>query len=81
VLIKADVQGSGRKHWAARSRAVHRQGGTPLSKRRRRHQRGDLTLAKASGALLIGFNVRPTAGREIAKRDKVDIRTTRSSTR
>ena len=35
----------------------------------------DLTLAKASGALIIGFNVRANPqAREIAKRDKVDIR-------
>ena len=35
----------------------------------------DMTLAKASGALIIGFNVRANPqAREIAKRDKVDIR-------
>ena len=35
----------------------------------------DLTLAKASGALIIGFNVRANPqAREIAKRDKIDIR-------
>jgi translation initiation factor IF-2 len=35
----------------------------------------DITLAKASNALLIGFNVRANPqAREIAKRDKVDIR-------
>ena len=35
----------------------------------------DITLAKASGALLIGFNVRANPqAREIAKRDKIDIR-------
>ena len=34
-----------------------------------------MTLAKASGALIIGFNVRANPqAREIAKRDKVDIR-------
>ena len=35
----------------------------------------DVTLAKASGALIIGFNVRANPqAREIAKRDKIDIR-------
>ena len=35
----------------------------------------DITLAKASGALIIGFNVRANPqAREIAKRDKIDIR-------
>jgi len=35
----------------------------------------DVTLAKASGALIIGFNVRANAqAREIAKRDNIDIR-------
>ncbi len=35
----------------------------------------DITLAKASGAFLVGFNVRANAqAREMAKRDKVEIR-------
>jgi translation initiation factor IF-2 len=35
----------------------------------------DITLAKASGAYLVGFNVRANAqARDMAKRDKVDIR-------
>ncbi|MDF2699494.1 MAG: translation initiation factor [Haloplasmataceae bacterium] len=35
----------------------------------------DVTLAKASGAFIIGFNVRPTGKtRELAKEEKVDIR-------
>ncbi len=35
----------------------------------------DVTLAKASGAVIIGFNVRANAqAREIAKRDNIDIR-------
>ncbi|MSR07382.1 MAG: translation initiation factor IF-2 [Gemmatimonadetes bacterium] len=40
--------------------------------------RGDVNLAKASGAIIIGFHVRPDAdARAMADREKVDIRTYR----
>jgi translation initiation factor IF-2 len=76
VLIKADVQGSAEALAGAISRLstdkvatrVVYSGVGGISE-------ADLTLAKASGALLIGFNVRANPqAREIAKRDKVDIR-------
>jgi translation initiation factor IF-2 len=38
----------------------------------------DVTLAKASGAVIVGFNVRPdAAAREMAERDGIEIRTYR----
>ena len=76
VLIKADVQGSAEALAGAISRLstekvatrVIYSGVGGISE-------ADLTLAKASGALIIGFNVRANPqAREIAKRDKVDIR-------
>ena len=76
VLIKADVQGSAEALAGAISRLstekvtarVVLSGVGGISE-------ADLTLAKASGALIIGFNVRANPqAREIAKRDKVDIR-------
>jgi translation initiation factor IF-2 len=76
VLIKADVQGSAEALAGAISRLstekvttrVIYSGVGGISE-------ADLTLAKASGALIIGFNVRANAqAREIAKRDKIDIR-------
>jgi translation initiation factor IF-2 len=76
VLIKADVQGSAEALAGAISRLstekvearVVYSGVGGISE-------ADLTLAKASGALIIGFNVRANPqAREIAKRDKVDIR-------
>jgi translation initiation factor IF-2 len=76
VLIKADVQGSAEALAGALSRLstekvvirVVYSGVGGISE-------ADMTLAKASGALLIGFNVRANPqAREIAKRDKVDIR-------
>ncbi len=76
VLIKADVQGSAEALAGALSRLstekvttrVIYSGVGGISE-------ADLTLAKASGALIIGFNVRANAqAREIAKRDKIDIR-------
>jgi translation initiation factor IF-2 len=76
VLIKADVQGSAEALAGAISqlstekvtaRVVY-SGVGGISE-------ADITLAKASNALLIGFNVRANPqAREIAKRDKVDIR-------
>ncbi|MBS0219799.1 MAG: translation initiation factor IF-2 [Proteobacteria bacterium] len=76
VLIKADVQGSAEALAGAISRLstekvatrVIYSGVGGISE-------ADLTLAKASGALIIGFNVRANPqAREIAKRDKIDIR-------
>ena len=76
VLIKADVQGSAEALAGALSRLstdkvvtrVVYSGVGGISE-------ADITLAKASGALLIGFNVRANPqAREIAKRDKIDIR-------
>jgi translation initiation factor IF-2 len=76
VLIKADVQGSAEALAGAISRLstdkvatrVVLSGVGGISE-------ADLTLAKAAGALIIGFNVRANPqAREIAKRDKVDIR-------
>ncbi len=76
VLIKADVQGSAEALAGALSRLstekvvtrVVYNGVGGISE-------ADMTLAKASGALIIGFNVRANPqAREIAKRDKVDIR-------
>jgi translation initiation factor IF-2 len=76
VLIKADVQGSAEALGGAISRLstdkvttrVIYSGVGGISE-------ADLTLAKASGALIIGFNVRANAqARETAKRDKIDIR-------
>ena len=76
VLIKADVQGSAEALAGALSRLstekvvtrVVYSGVGGISE-------ADLTLAKAAGALIIGFNVRANPqAREIAKRDKVDIR-------
>ena len=76
VLIKADVQGSAEALAGAiaqlstdkvTARVVY-SGVGGISE-------ADITLAKASNALLIGFNVRANPqAREIAKRDKVDIR-------
>jgi translation initiation factor IF-2 len=76
VLIKADVQGSAE----ALAGAISRLSTEKVTTRAIYSGVGgiseaDLTLAKASGALIIGFNVRANAqAREIAKRDKIDIR-------
>ena len=76
VLIKADVQGSAEALAGALARLstekvatrVIYSGVGGISE-------ADITLAKASGALIIGFNVRANPqAREIAKRDKIDIR-------
>ena len=76
VLIKADVQGSAEALAGALARLstekvatrVVYNGVGGISE-------ADITLAKASGALIIGFNVRANPqAREIAKRDKIDIR-------
>jgi translation initiation factor IF-2 len=76
VLIKADVQGSAE----ALAGALSRLGTEKVVTRVVYNGVGgiseaDMTLAKASGALIIGFNVRANPqAREIAKRDKIDIR-------
>jgi translation initiation factor IF-2 len=76
VLIKADVQGSAE----ALAGAITRLSTDKVATRVVYNGVGgiseaDITLAKASGALIIGFNVRANPqAREIAKRDKIDIR-------
>ena len=76
VLIKADVKGSAE----ALAGALSRLGNDKVVTRVVYSGVGgiseaDMTLAKASGALIIGFNVRANPqAREIAKRDKIDIR-------
>jgi translation initiation factor IF-2 len=76
VLIKADVQGSAE----ALAGAIQRLSTDKVTTRVVYSGVGgiseaDITLAKASNALLIGFNVRANPqAREIAKRDKIDIR-------
>ena len=76
AVIKADVQGSAE----AISATVLKQG-TEEVKVRVLHAgvgqitESDVQLAKASGALVLAFNVRATAqARELAQRDGVDIR-------
>jgi translation initiation factor IF-2 len=76
VLIKADVQGSAE----ALAGAIARLSTEKVATRVVYSGVGgiseaDITLAKASDALIIGFNVRANPqAREIAKRDKIDIR-------
>ncbi len=76
VVIKADVQGS----VEAISGSL-RQLGTDEVKVRILHaavggiNESDITLARASGGMIIGFNVRANPqARELARRDHVDIR-------
>jgi translation initiation factor IF-2 len=76
VVVKADVQGSVEALSGTLSKlgsdevkmkVIHGAVG-PISE-------ADVTLAKASGAVIIGFNVRANAqAREISKRDGIDIR-------
>ena len=76
VVIKADVQGSVEALAGTLAKIGNEEvkvnvvyGGVgPISE-------SDVTLAKASGAVIIGFNVRANSqAREIAKRDNIDIR-------
>jgi translation initiation factor IF-2 len=77
VVLKADVQGSLEaiedtlekiKVGDIRIRILHKAAGAITE--------NDVTLAQASGAIIIGFNVRPSAAaRDLAEREKVDIRT------
>ncbi len=76
VVIKADVQGS-----AEAIQATVQKQATDEVKVRVLHAavgqitESDVQLAKASGAVIIAFNVRATAqARELAQRDGVDIR-------
>jgi translation initiation factor IF-2 len=49
---------------------------TPLRRGVGAISENDVTLAQASGAIVVGFNVRPDAGaRQLAEREGVDIRT------
>ena len=76
VVVKADVQGSVEALSGTLTKlgtseikvnVIHGAVG-PISE-------ADVTLAKASGAVIIGFNVRANSqAREIAKRDDIDIR-------
>jgi translation initiation factor IF-2 len=77
VILKADVQGSLEAIDDAlskievgdvRVRVLHKAAGA-ISE-------NDVTLAQASGAVVIGFNVRPDPGaRQLAEKESVDIRT------
>ena len=76
VVVKTDVQGSVEALTGALNKL-----GTDLVKVNVIHgavgpiSEADVTLAKASGAVIIGFNVRANAqARETAKRDGIDIR-------
>ncbi|WIM11199.1 translation initiation factor IF-2 [Enhydrobacter sp.] len=76
VLIKADVQGSAEALAGAISRlSTEKVAARVIYSGVGGISEADITLAKASGALIIGFNVRANPqAREIARRDKVDIR-------
>ncbi len=76
VLIKADVQGSAEAIQATVLKLAHEEvkvrvllaGVGQITE-------SDIQLAKASGAVIVAFNVRATAqARELAQRDGVDIR-------
>ena len=76
VVIKTDVQGS----LEAIVASLNRLGNTEVAVRILHAGVGaisesDITLARASGALMIAFNVRPNPqAKEMARRDGVDIR-------
>lgn len=78
IIIKADVHGSVEAIAGSLSKMV--EDNTEVAVRVLHTGVGaitesDITLAKASGAYLVGFNVRANAqARDMAKRDKVDIR-------
>jgi translation initiation factor IF-2 len=79
VIVKADVQGSVEavaselakiQHPEVRVNVIHTGIGA-ISE-------GDVMLASASGAIVVGFNVRPNAeARALAEREGVDLRTYR----
>jgi translation initiation factor IF-2 len=76
VIIKSDVQGTAE----ALSQSVQKFSGDEVTVRVLHSGVGaitesDITLANATGALIIGFNVRATSqARDMAARDKVNIR-------
>jgi translation initiation factor IF-2 len=78
IIIKADVHGSVEAIAGSLSKMV--EDNTEVAVRVLHTGVGaitesDITLAKASGAFLVGFNVRANAqARDMAKRDKVEIR-------
>ena len=78
IIIKADVHGSVEAIAGSLSKMV--EDNTEVAVRVLHTGVGaitesDVTLARASGAFLVGFNVRANAqARDMAKRDKVDIR-------
>jgi translation initiation factor IF-2 len=76
VIIKADVQGSAEAIKAALERlATEEVAVSVLHAGVGAINESDVTLAKASNALIVGFNVRANPqAREISSRDKVDIR-------
>lgn len=77
VILKADTQGS--LEALADSLGKMDQllvGITPLRRGVGAITENDVTLAQASGAIVVGFNVRPDAGaRQLAEREGVDVRT------
>ena len=77
VIVKADVQGSLQALDRLAAQAAAGRG--PRQHRARRGAGGitenDVTLAMASDAIIVGFNVRPDARtRELAEKEGVDIR-------
>jgi hypothetical protein len=75
VVVRADVQGSARPSWGA-GKARHRRGlGARLQAGVGGISESDITLAEASGAVVLGFNVRAhKEAREAAERAGVEIR-------
>jgi translation initiation factor IF-2 len=79
IIVKGDVQGSVEalcdavakiEQEEVRVRVIHRGVGGVTE--------NDVMLASASGAIIIGFNVRPDAkAKELAEKEKVDLRTYR----
>jgi translation initiation factor IF-2 len=76
VLIKADVQGSAEALTATVLKLAHEEVKVRvLLASVGQITESDVQLAKASGAVIIAFNVRATSqARELAQRDSVDIR-------
>ncbi|WP_324717755.1 translation initiation factor IF-2 [Carboxydochorda subterranea] len=79
IVLKADVQGS-----LEALQAALQQASTPQVQVNVIHAavggitEADVSLASASNAIIIGFNVRPDANaRRLAERDRVDVRTYR----
>ena len=81
LVVKADVQGSVEAIVRAAQPLERRDQGARAALRRRRDHRERRDAGGASGAPIIGFNVRPNAkARELVERNKVEICTTTSST-